>query len=114
MAESVNNAIMVQSVGDVDVESYTMTRRGIAYDFVVHATNANAGTVTLSIGGSGVSGALNPGSTDDRSVRSANDAAWNTVGKIIDAGDAITFTRSDAGLGYEAYLYIYPIRGFRA
>lgn len=112
MAESVNNTIVVQAVSEADVESFVITRPGIAYDCIVLATNGGAGTVTMSIGGVNVTGALDPGSTDDRAVRTLSGGAWSSAGKVITAGETISFTRSAATLSYEAYCYIYPTPGF--
>ncbi len=115
MAETVNNVIMVQAIGTAGSdETYTMNRSGVVYDLVVIATNAGAGTVTLQNGAAGISGALNPASTDTRVVRSATGDPWNATTKDLAVGDVLTFIASGVILDYEAYCYIYPTPGFSA
>ena len=112
--ESVNNIIMVRAVGTGTDETYTMNRAGIAYDLVVIATNGGAGTVTLQNGAAGISGALDPSSTDTRAVRSATGDQWASAQKLLSPGDILTFNVSAGTLNYEAYCYIYPTPGFAA
>jgi|ETNvirenome_6_85_1030632.scaffolds.fasta_scaffold20314_1 hypothetical protein len=114
MAETVNNVVMVQAThsdGTANSETYTMNRSGVVYDLVVIATNAGAGTVTLQNGAAGISGALNPASTDTRAVRSLTGEQWSTVQKSLAVGDVLTFAVSANTLNYEAYAYIYPTPG---
>lgn len=117
MAESVNNVVVVRAThtdGTTNSETYTMSRAGIAYDLVVIATNAGAGTVTLQNGSNAISGALNPGSSDTTVVRSATGGVWTTAQKTLVAGTVLTFAVSATTLNYEAYAYIYPTSGFTA
>ncbi len=114
--ESVNNTIMVRAThsdGTVNPETFTINRPGIIYDMIVIATVAGAGTVTLQNGATAISGALNPGGTDAKAVRSAPGGAWVTglgASQLV-AGDVITFAVSATTLNYEAYVYIYPTPG---
>lgn len=111
--EAVNNVIVVRAKALGTTDTYTMLRPGIVYDFVIHATNAGAGTVTLLNGASPISGALDPNSTDNRSVRPVTGNTWTTE-KELAAGDVLTFSVSAATLNYEAYAYIYPTPGYGA
>lgn len=114
MAESVNNIVVVRATGSGSDETYTMSRSGTAYDFLVIATNGGAGTVTLQNGGNAISGALNPSSTDTRVVRSVTGGVWVAATKELSVGDVLTFNVSAETLNYEAYAYIYPTPGFTA
>jgi hypothetical protein len=110
--QTVNNVIMVRAVGTAGSdETFTMNRAGIAYDMVVILTGASgAGTVTLENGaGNPISGALNPGGTDTRAVRSLTGDPW-TTNKALVVGSVLTFTATNA-IDYEAYCYIYPTPG---
>lgn len=111
--EFVNNVIVVRASETGVSGTYTMLRPGVLYDVIVHATNAGAGTVTMRNGVTAITSALNPNSTDNRSVRSVTGNTWSSA-KSLAAGDTLSFGVSAGTLNYEAYAYIYPTPGYGA
>lgn len=108
MAESLNTVLVVRAVGTGDDQTYTMARAATAFDCVVIATNAGAGTVTLQNGAGAISAALNPATTDTAIIRPAKAGDWFTAEKDLAVGDVLTFNVSAGTLNYEAYAYLYP------
>ena len=108
MAETLNNVIVVRAVGTGDDQTYTMARAAQVLDFVLIATNAGAGTVTLQNGVTAITAALNPASTDTAVLRPAKGGTFVAAAKSLIVGDVLTFNVSAATLNYEAYAYLYP------
>lgn len=108
MAETLNTVLVVRAIGTGDDQTYTMVRAATAFDCVVIATNAGAGTVTLQNGATPISAALDPATTDTAIVRPAKGGVWTTAERALAVGDVLTFNVSAATLNYEAYAYLYP------
>ena len=113
MAESLNNVLVVRATHTAATavdETYTMARAATVMDFLVVATNAVAGGVTLeSPAATAITGALDPGTTGDTIVlRPATGGVMVAAAKDLIAGDVLAFSPgADIGL-WEAYAYLYP------
>jgi len=108
MAETLNKVYAVRAVGTGSDETYTMARAATVLDFVLIATNAGAGTVTLQNGTAAISAALDPGTSDTITVRTADGGVWTTAERDLAIGDVLTFNVSATTLNYEGYAYLYP------
>lgn len=108
MAETLNLLAVVRAVGTGDDQTYTMARPASVMDVVVIATNGGAGTVTLQKGGSAITAALNPATTDTAIVRPAKGGTFTAANAALAVGDVLTFNVSAGTLNYESYAYLYP------
>ncbi len=113
MAESLNSVLVVRATHTAATatdETYTMVRAATVMDFVVIATDGNAGGLTLeSPAATAITGAMDPGTTGDTIVlRPATGGVMVAASKDLIAGDVLAFSPGvDTGL-WEAYAYLYP------
>jgi len=113
MAESLNSIIAVRAThndGTANDETYTLLRAATAIDFVVIATDANPGAVTLQNGALAISAALDPGTLGDtRVVRTDTGGVWDQANRELALGAVLTFNPGVDTGDWEAYAYLYPI-----
>ena len=112
MAESLNNVLVVRAThndGTANDETYTMMRAATVMDWVMIATDANPGGVTLQNGANAISGVLDPGTlADTRVLRSATGDPWVTAERDLAVGDVLTFNPAASTGDWESYAYLYP------